>query len=107
MNQKEIFKEQQSRKNIRVEVNENDELWVFNNFWSKESPIVKFKNWRGLPKYFIDDEIETWKSLFWESCQIEEIDLRQIYMDMKKDHILSDVYKERRGKKSFLDNIKI
>ena len=106
MNQIEIFKEQQNKKNINVRIN-GEELWVFNSFWSKKDPIVKFKNWKGLPKYFIDDEIETWQILFWEGCQVEQIDMREIYNDMKRDHTLNDVYKERKGKKSYLDEIRI
>lgn len=101
MTEKEIFKQQEKKSNIRVK-QAGEELWVFNNFWSKEDPIVKFRNWKGLPKYFIDDEIETWQSFFWESCQIEEIDMKQIYEDMKRDHTLRDVYKERKGKRGFL-----
>lgn len=99
--EEEVFREMENRKNVRVK-EVGQELWVFNNFWSKTYPIVKFKEWKGLPKYFINDMIDTCQKLFWEDFQVETVDIKECYEDMKRDRTLKEVYEKWKGRKGFV-----
>lgn len=89
MNGEELLMQMGTISNIETKKDGKD-LLVYHRIWSKDQPIMRMKNFEVFPEEALEDQILGWLDIFWEDMQFLEVDMEEIYEDLKRDGLLDE-----------------